>query len=66
MRTMVSFVLIIVFLVLALLALIVSVLYILYRKVRVARSGPPKSLAIQRNQAVGDKLKTETKESRAR
>jgi hypothetical protein len=57
---MVSLVLIIVVLILALIA---SVSYRFYRKVRVARSGPPKSLTIQRNQAVSDQLKTETKES---
>ena len=44
-----------------LLALIAFVLYKLYRKVRVARLGPPKSLAIQRSQALSDKQKTETR-----
>jgi len=54
----------VVIIVVLLLALIASVLYRFYRKVRVARSGPPKSLTIQRNQAVSDKPKTETKEPR--
>ncbi|MCJ7632549.1 hypothetical protein MUP77_09185 [Candidatus Bathyarchaeota archaeon] len=47
-----------------LLALIALVLYRFYRKIRVARSGPPKSLTIQRNQVVGDNPKIETKEPR--
>jgi len=60
---MVLLVLIIVVLILALIALIAIVSYRFYRKARVARSGPSKSPAIQRNQAVSDKLETETKEA---
>ena len=44
------------------LALIAFISYKLYRKVRVARSGPPKSLTVQRSQVSSDKLKKETKE----
>jgi hypothetical protein len=46
------------------LALIAFVSYRLYRKVRVARSGPLKSLTIQRNQVASDKPKPETREPR--
>ncbi len=46
------------------LALIAFVSYRLYRKVRVARSGPPKSLTIQRSQVSSDKPKVEAKEPR--
>jgi rubrerythrin len=52
---------IVVVIVVLLLGLIASVSYKLYRKVRVARAGPPKSLAIQRSQAVSDKPKAETR-----
>jgi hypothetical protein len=46
------------------LALIALVSYKLYRKVRVARSGPPKSLTIQRSQVQSNKPRPETKEPR--
>ena len=43
------------------LALIAFISYRLYRKIRIAKSGSPKSLPIQRSQAVSDKPKTEPK-----
>jgi hypothetical protein len=46
------------------LALIAFVSYFLYKRVRVLRSGPPRSRAIQRNQVLSDKLKPENKETK--
>jgi hypothetical protein len=43
------------------LALIAFVSYVLYKRVRVLRSGPPRSLTIQRNQFLSDKPKPENK-----
>jgi rubrerythrin len=46
------------------LALVAFVSYELYRKVRIARSGPPKSVTVRRSQVSGDRAKMETKEPR--
>jgi hypothetical protein len=46
------------------LALIAFVSYCLYKRVRVLRSGPPRSRVIQRNQVLSDKLKPENKETK--
>jgi rubrerythrin len=45
------------------LALIAFISYWIYRKLRVARSHPPKSLTIQRSRAASDKPMTENKEA---
>jgi hypothetical protein len=55
---------VVVFIVVLLLAIVTFASYRLYRKIRLARSGPPKSLTIQRSPTTSDKSKKETKEAK--